>query len=1606
MASSQDTTMPATRRARKSISSFSLTKTTDKENATIDVSAPQGFSSTAAAAAAASTSKKKSRSKSMGPGGLDALKSTSGNRRVSLAAPSRPPPRSILKPTMPLLPEIPPRKPRGKGAGAKSSPRRSGDKENDAENSTGGSTKVALRTEEEQHAAAREREERERERERAAREKEVNDHREARRKSLANRRVSFAAEATLHTFHEIDYMQDSTTSTESTTARRASSVAAPSPAPFRAQDLVGSGETLTEKQDGSARLSLPSKDLDTTGDDDNTITSLADQRDASRKARRRSSTGVSAMGFRYSTDALGDQNEDNNTITSTVYDSDGDEVEEDDEDDGDGDGDDNLGDSSDSDSDEGDGATMVTVDADETTSASVMSAMSMRSASPIESTSDLDRALELATQHAGAEAERTRRQRPVDEDEEAIPAIIGWGKKAGKPVPAGPAQTYALQQSPVAASPQSQKEDDDDATMDMDVDMDMDVTAGTGMEMTRAMGGIIRPAQTGQEEEMTMDVTRAYGGIILRQPTVDTESVPSSPMILSGDNTTIGGGPMELTTAMGVIRAAREPDTESVDNEGLEDMSMEMTTVLGGVLGVPSLAANKARRLSRRQTMDKSGGAQAEDDEAPMDMTVAVGKIIDADSAAKTVESEAPPDEETVLPGKAGTKTPAAQRGTAKPASPRKTRTTPRKSGATASPRPPPQPLSRTPTQTTPRRSGSPPKTANKASPGGLSAFRGKGLQRTPLPREGVLDPDGQTDGTPAPPDEQSPSVSAAAPAAPAAPAPSTPSGGSPARFIGSRSKSPKRNVPSAEKSTTPRSPPKPAALFAKSLFAPNLKAGAATPSVVLTPQGRPWQSAFAGAGPASPKITEIFNRRSSLVDTATDFVVGSGQKDGSAGRHGPAVTFEEPPRETSPDEGQTVSGAYDDREATQNLKDLIQNLSPKKKTQPLKGRKSLHVGSAKGLLGKRPFELDADDDDEDEFGGEDLVKRLKGPEPSPVKNIRLQQPPSVMETIGRSSRSRRSPSAATPVAFDLLGKSSGHVFLGSPQRKAAEQDGMVGEKNDTVNTSAQGDVHNNDNSGGGGDDKDDGENERIHLQDFLSMANIHFMELETTKRRATELPGSFKDKHGRVSTDEDGQPKDPKVESLVTSVCKVPLLEMYQHACRELKNYIEEGRSIMREIETETYEDNPPIFHEYTTATPAMRAQMDSQFKNIKIFARLQSKKQWYEWRTKLHEGLQEGMRKTLADLEQDQEVLRQRRTTVDAVYPALLAECETLERERVRLEAFARQLGGPDGPSLVAARLQKRKLQNILDERRRAAAESAAALLESKARVAAMKAEREQYLLELEEAKRIQEERRSWSHQEISSLKAQVDLLEKKSGWSVTGAQGTTLSLAYRREIELVFDVASFRAGQANTQIDLWYLGPRTQDARSRADDLHAGDLAGPEFFLPCIRDHVRSLRQAETHPAHLLKVVRASWDTARQAANQIRHFNLTFPTTTTKTSDTSLAVTVSVLLVPLQTKVEVTLHLRSLGCTVPARAGSTTGTAARLRIAVAAEARVVYGEPFNASKMGEFLSTRIGGRVAPRRHKAVYAGKAAAADRPVEFWVDAVEELRGKLLARGRK
>ena len=79
MASRDEVTLPATRpKSRKSLAHVPSSRSMDQENMTTDLGS---LGMNGKRASTTDKTAKKSRSKSIGPGGLDALADTSGNRR-------------------------------------------------------------------------------------------------------------------------------------------------------------------------------------------------------------------------------------------------------------------------------------------------------------------------------------------------------------------------------------------------------------------------------------------------------------------------------------------------------------------------------------------------------------------------------------------------------------------------------------------------------------------------------------------------------------------------------------------------------------------------------------------------------------------------------------------------------------------------------------------------------------------------------------------------------------------------------------------------------------------------------------------------------------------------------------------------------------------------------------------------------------------------------------------------------------------------------------------------------------------------------------------------------------------------------------------------------------------------------------------------------------------------------------------------------------------------------------------------------------------------------------------------------------------------------------
>ena len=202
------------------------------------------------------------------------------------------------------------------------------------------------------------------------------------------------------------------------------------------------------------------------------------------------------------------------------------------------------------------------------------------------------------------------------------------------------------------------------------------------------------------------------------------------------------------------------------------------------------------------------------------------------------------------------------------------------------------------------------------------------------------------------------------------------------------------------------------------------------------------------------------------------------------------------------------------------------------------------------------------------------------------------------------------------------------------------------------------------------------------------------------------------------------------------------------------MKNYISEGRSIVKEIEADTYEDNPPLFREYMSAPPDVKPIMDIQFKNVKTHARLLSKAMWYEWRMKLLDGLKEGLLKIGEGMEEDDRLLTQQEQMIQPVLLGLTEEHERLEEQVSIAEAQAAELADCDQDELKAARDNLISIEQDFEAKQKLVEDLENQLREREDGLADVIERKKECIDEIRAAGKIRSQCRGWSSTEVLTL------------------------------------------------------------------------------------------------------------------------------------------------------------------------------------------------------------------------------------------------------------
>lgn len=610
------------------------------------------------------------------------------------------------------------------------------------------------------------------------------------------------------------------------------------------------------------------------------------------------------------------------------------------------------------------------------------------------------------------------------------------------------------------------------------------------------------PAQSAQEmEDMSMDITRAIGGIVRASPSRRKSAV--SRRRSSDANSALGGKTMEFTTAVGGIQSATQGDNlEDPETIQDEELSMEFTSIFGGIQNKDKRRSMVMNAIGRSNRAAQDHTNLTIDVDGDMEMTTAVGRIVDSSENDHATPSKE--DDEMDMTRAVGGIINSGRSASIK---------SPLRNAATSMLR----------AAVTTASNGSPSLLGRQDRSAGRKS---DSVDDLGTPSRGIRTPEKQI--TPQPPRPTTPNKT-------------------PTPNVAMRHPSPKKlfqnEIRQAKSSPVVRSP-------GPGLFDHDQVRGTHTPRIRLAPKTQVHRRAsgvgFDKVGLGSPQVAALLDRRASIGDQADVFVPQSLEQRG--------VRFQDPreleleaAKEHEEDErrerGQSIlqheaDEVNDERDATITLKEAIIGMSPKK--HKLNGRKSLAVGGAKGLLGKRPAELD-DDDEDDEDG---TPTGLRGREPSPVKRIRLQAPPTISETTRRneSSRVNRGTTFAierptTPVHGSPRNRAStpthqGHFRDVNAPSSTRRLSTLLRQKSPSIDAENL--------------LIDDG-SERIGLQDFLNLTTIRFMELNTTKRRHTAAPKALREEGG----DEDKVEVDPTrqfCDAVVAGACTLPMLELYQH--------------------------------------------------------------------------------------------------------------------------------------------------------------------------------------------------------------------------------------------------------------------------------------------------------------------------------------------------------------------------------------------------------------------------------------------------------------------------
>lgn len=147
-----------------------------------------------------------------------------------------------------------------------------------------------------------------------------------------------------------------------------------------------------------------------------------------------------------------------------------------------------------------------------------------------------------------------------------------------------------------------------------------------------------------------------------------------------------------------------------------------------------------------------------------------------------------------------------------------------------------------------------------------------------------------------------------------------------------------------------------------------------------------------------------------------------------------------------------------------------------------------------------------------------------------------------------------------------------------------------------------------------------------------------------------------------------------------------IPLLEVYELSCKELKGKISQGKNLYKELEKTANEEVPDLFRRYYRSNYYDQMSMKKSFQVARDYTREQAKQVWYEWRSKLFKNVCEVLSSNLELLIEDKQVLEARLHQLNRLLEATLAKLADIREDIVRFHKIRSQYQEIDSKHIQA--------------------------------------------------------------------------------------------------------------------------------------------------------------------------------------------------------------------------------------------------------------------------------------------------------------------------------